>query len=118
MQSVRTARSARSASRRNASRSPAVRYLRSPSAVCRPMPVCRGPGAFEPVDALAAFRADAAALPRPGLGMGAVWSVEACAFAVRRGNALPVELCRATAGSAASSGPDEAAAEEALLGRL
>jgi hypothetical protein len=40
MQSVHTGRSARSASRRKASRSPAVRYLRIPPAVCSCMPVC------------------------------------------------------------------------------
>src|SRR4051795_11020221 len=47
MYKVRTARSARSASRRKASLSPAVRYFRSPSAVCSPMPACRGAGALE-----------------------------------------------------------------------
>ena len=64
MQSVRTWRSACSAARRKASRSPVVRYLRAPSSVCSAMPVggrgaglarlaglrrgdrltCRGPG--------------------------------------------------------------------------
>ena len=47
MPSVRIGRSARSASRRKASRSPAVRYLRIPSAVCSCMPVCgAGEGAL------------------------------------------------------------------------
>ena len=45
MQSVRTWRSACSAARRKASRSPVVRYLRAPSSVCSAMPVCgRGAG--------------------------------------------------------------------------
>src|SRR3954469_15773522 len=50
MHSVQTARSACSASPRNASRSPAVRYFLRPSAVCSPTPVSRAavpPALFE-----------------------------------------------------------------------
>jgi hypothetical protein len=64
MQSVRTARSARSASRRKASRSPAVRYFRSPSAVCSAMPTCRGAGALGLRAGVTGFRADPAGLGR------------------------------------------------------